>query len=215
MRLLSVNVGRPRPVEWRGEVVPTGIFKQAVAGPCAVARTNLAGDGQADLEVHGGVDKAVYAYPSEHYPFWSAELDRPALPWGVFGENLTTEGLDEATVCVGDRYAIGTAEFEVSQPRLPCYKLGIRFERPDMVKRFLQSGRLGFYLRVRREGTIEAGQPIQRLSRDPDAPTIADLALLEATGKEDRTLLERAVRAAALSRGWRDRYQERLATLGG
>jgi len=215
MRLLSVNVGRPRPVEWRGEVVRTGIFKQAVAGPCAVARTDLLGDAQADLEVHGGVDKAVYAYPSEHYPFWSAALDRPALPWGMFGENLTTEGLDEATVCVGDRYAIGTAEFEVSQPRLPCYKLGIRFERPDMVKRFLQSGRLGFYLRVRREGTIEAGQSIQRLSREPDAPTIADLALLETTGKEDRALLERAVRAAALSRGWRDRYRERLATLGG
>ncbi len=213
MRLLSVNVGRPRLVEWRDEPVQTGIFKQAVTGPCAVAHTNLAGDGQADLEVHGGVDKAVYAYPSEHYPFWSAELDRPAMPWGMFGENLTTEGLDETTVCIGDRYAIGTAEFEVSQPRLPCYKLGIRFERADMVKRFLQSGRLGFYLRVRREGAIEAGQPIQRLSREPDAPTIADLALLETAGKEDRTLLQRAVRASALTQGWRDRYRERLAKL--
>jgi len=131
----------------------------------------------------------------------------------MFGENLTTEGLDETTVCIGDRYAIGTAEFEVSQPRLPCYKLGIRFERADMVKRFLQSGRLGFYLRVRREGAIEAGQPIQRLSREPDAPTIADLALLETAGKEDRTLLQRAVRASALTQGWRDRYRERLAKL--
>jgi MOSC domain-containing protein YiiM len=215
MRLLSVNVGRPRLVEWRGETIATGIFKQAVAGPIAVTRTNLAGDGQADLRVHGGVDKAVYAYPSEHYPFWSAELERPGLAWGMFGENLTVEGLDEATVRIGDRYAIGTAEFEVSQPRLPCFKLGIRFERADMEKRFLRSGRLGFYLRVRREGVIEAGQPIRRQGGDADAPTIADLALLETSQQEDSALLERATRAAALTESWRERYRERLARLAG
>jgi MOSC domain-containing protein YiiM len=211
MRLLSVNVGRPRVVDWQGTAVTTGIFKEPVTDPVAVTRTSLAGDGQADLEAHGGVDKAVYAYPSEHYPVWGRELERPTLPWGMFGENLTTEGLTEATVRIGDRLAIGTAEFEVSQPRLPCFKLGLRFERADIVKRFLQSGRLGFYLRVRREGMITRGDAIRRLASDDDAPTVADLALLEANDHGDVTLLERAVRTAALTASWRERYRERLA----
>ena len=211
MRLLSVNVGRPRVVEWKGKAVETGIFKEAVAGPVTVARTNLDRDRQADLGVHGGVDKAVYAYPSEHYPYWSRELDRPELPWGMFGENLTTQGLDESTVRIGDRLAIGTAEFEVSQPRLPCFKLGIKFERADMVKRFLRSGRLGFYLRVLREGVIEAGEPIQLLSSEPEAVTIADLALLETTQRENVALLHRAARTPALTASWRERYERLLA----
>jgi MOSC domain-containing protein YiiM len=211
VRLVSVNVGHPRPVERNGKTIETGIFKEPVAGPVQVARTNLAGDRQADLAVHGGVDKAVYAYPSEHYPFWSRELDRPDLPWGMFGENLTTEGLDEATVRIGDRFAIGSAELEVSQPRLPCFKLGIKFDRADMVKRFLRSGRLGFYLRVRREGVLEAGDAIRGLGGDPEAPTIAELALLETTHRGDVALLERAARAPALTASWRDRYAEQLA----
>jgi MOSC domain-containing protein YiiM len=213
MRLVSINVGQPRLVEWNGKTIETGIFKDPVMGPVRVARTNLAGDRQADLTVHGGADKAVYAYPSEHYPFWSRELDRPDLPWGMFGENLTTEGLDESTVRVGDRFAIGTAELEVSQPRLPCVKLGLKFERADMVKRFLRSGRLGFYVRVRREGVIEAGEPIRRLGADPDAPTIADLALLEASGRDDVALLERAVRTPAMTESWRQRYRDQLERL--
>jgi MOSC domain-containing protein YiiM len=213
MRLVSINVGQPRLVEWNGKTIETGIFKDPVTGPVRVARTTLVGDRQADLTVHGGADKAVYAYPSEHYPFWSRELHRPDLPWGMFGENLTTEGLDETTVRIGDRFAIGTAEFEVSQPRLPCFKLGIKFERADMVKRFLRSGRLGFYVRVRREGVIEAGEPIHRVSSDAEAPTIADLALLEASRRDDVVLLRRAVRTSALTESWRQRYREQLERL--
>ena len=144
MRMLSVNVGLPREVEWRNEPVTTAIHKAAVSGPVRVRRLNLDGDRQADLSVHGGPDKAVYVYPSEHYPFWKEELPGVALPWGAFGENLTVEGVNETAVRVGDVLRAGTAEFIVTQPRLPCYKLNIRFQRPDMVKRFLRSGRTGF-----------------------------------------------------------------------
>ncbi|MDH4046475.1 MAG: MOSC domain-containing protein [Gemmatimonadota bacterium] len=213
MRLISVNVSLPRLVQWKGETVETGIFKEPRDGPVGVALSNLEGDRQADLTVHGGVDKAVYAYPAEHYPFWSRELSRTDLTWGMFGENLTTEGLDEATVRVGDRFLVGTAELEVSQPRLPCYKLGIKFGRADMVKRFLQSRRLGFYLRVLGEGTLAANDPIRRLGGDQGSVSIADLALLETTQREDVALLERAVRAAALTESWRLKYREHLARL--
>lgn len=214
MRLVSVNVAQPRLVEWKDRLVETGIFKQPVAGTVRVLRTNLEGDRQADLTVHGGVDKAVYAYPSEHYPFWRDQLERHDLGWGMFGENLTTEGLDESAMRVGDVFAIGTAELEVSQPRLPCFKLGIKFGRPDMVKRFLKSGRLGFYFRVRREGVLAVGDVITRAALgDPDAPTIAELAALERDGRKDRALLARAARAAALTESWRQDYTERLGRL--
>jgi MOSC domain-containing protein YiiM len=213
MQLISVNVGTPRAVEWNGKTVETGIFKTPLTGAVAVGRTNLAGDRQADLEVHGGVDKAVYAYPSEHYPFWRGELDRPDLPWGMFGENLTTEGLDETSVRIGDRFAIGTAEFEVSQPRLPCFKLGAKFGRADMVKRFLQAGRLGFYLRVLREGAVEAGQPIRRIGGSAGGVTVFDLGLLETTERGNVPLLQRAVEASALTESWRQRYRDQLARL--
>ncbi|HET7039113.1 MAG TPA: MOSC domain-containing protein [Gemmatimonadales bacterium] len=214
MRVVSVNVAQPRLVEWKGDLVETGIFKRPVAGPIRVRRDNLEGDRQADLTVHGGVDKAVYAYPAEHYPSWRAELGRDDLGWGMFGENLTTEGLLEADVRIGDGFAIGTAELEVSQPRLPCFKLGIKFGRPDMLRKFLRSGRLGFYFRVRREGVLEAGDAIARAARaDADAPTIAELAQLEAGRRADRVLLERAARARALPAGWRAEYADRLARL--
>jgi MOSC domain-containing protein YiiM len=216
MRLVSVNVAQPRVVEWKGDLVETGIFKQPVAGRVRVRRTNLDGDRQADLTVHGGVDKAVYVYPSEHYPFWQAELGRDDLAWGMFGENLTTEGLDESGVRIGDVFAIGTAELEVSQPRLPCFKLGLKFGRADMVRRFLKSGRLGFYVRVRREGAVTAGDAVARISPAPaDAPTIAELAHLEANGRQDRAVLERAVRTDALTRSWREEYQKRLQGTAG
>ena len=214
MRIVSVNVGQPRFVAWKGETILTAIFKTPVTGPVQVVGTSLAGDRQADTKVHGGVDKAVYAYPAEHYPLWSRELNRPDMPWGMFGENLTTEGLAESGVRIGDRLGIGTAEFEVSQPRMPCSKLGLRFQRADMAKLFLGSGRLGFYLRVIREGAIEARQPIRRLATDAEAPTIADLALLESTGRENVALLERAVRTQALTESWRHRYREQLTRLG-
>jgi MOSC domain-containing protein YiiM len=216
VRLVSVNVGTVRVVEWNGEPLETGIFKEPVAGPVRVHVTNLEGDRQADLTVHGGVDKAVYAYPSEHYPFWRDRLQRTDLGWGMFGENLTTEGLDEASVRIGDVFAIGTVELEVSQPRMPCKKLNMKFGRNDMGKHFLRSGRLGFYFRVRREGVLEAGDTATRVAAgDPDAPTIAELARLETVAKHDRALLERAARALALSETWRRGYAEQLARLDG
>src|SRR5579863_4568929 len=157
MKLISLNVGRPRLVVYNGATINTGIFKHPVSGPVQLRRLNLDGDRQADLRVHGGPDKAVYAYPSEHYAWWRAQLDRVELPWGAFGENLTIEGLTENDVCVGDRFRAGTAEFVVTQPRMPCYKLGIRFGRTDVVEKFLASGRTGFYVSVVREGDVGPG----------------------------------------------------------
>jgi MOSC domain-containing protein YiiM len=210
MRLISVNVAQPRLVEWNGEPVETGIFKRPVTGSVAVHQTNLSGDRQADLSVHGGPDKAVYGYPSEHYDFWRRELDRDDLGWGMFGENLTTGGLDESHVRIGDVYAIGSAELEVSQPRLPCFKLGLKFGRADMVRRFLKSGRLGFYFRVVREGSLAAGDDIVRIRQgEPDAPTIAELAALEAGHRRDRDVMARAARTQALTESWRVKYARR------
>jgi len=215
MRLVSVNVGQPRYVAWKGETVLTSIHKEPAMGPVAVVGTSLAGDRQADPKAHGGVDKAVYAYPAEHYPWWRQELALTDLPWGMFGENFTTDGFDEAAVRIGDRFAIGTAEFEVSQPRMPCAKLGLRFKRADMVQRFLHSRRLGFYLRIVREGVVAAGDPIRQTASDPQAPTVADLALLETTERDNVPLLELAVRTKKLTASWRRRYEEQLQRLGG
>ena len=163
--LLSVQVGRPRKVRWRGQSVSTGIYKAPVAGRVMLHRFNLDGDQQADLTVHGGPDKAVYVYPSEHYPVWQAELPDVQLPYGAFGENFTTKGLDESSVHLGDQFRIGDAIVEVTQPRMPCYKLAIRFNRPDMPKRFHASGRCGFYLAVLREGEVGVGDVWERIAR--------------------------------------------------
>jgi MOSC domain-containing protein YiiM len=160
MRVVSVNVGVPREIAWRGETVRTSIFKEPVAGKVLVERLNLDGDRQSDLTVHGGADKAVYVYPAEHYEFWRRELPDIDLPWGSFGENLTTEGLDERSVHIGDQLDIGSAELIVTQPRMPCFKLALRFDRLDIIKRFLRSGRTGFYLSVLREGEVAAGDAI-------------------------------------------------------
>jgi MOSC domain-containing protein YiiM len=175
MKLVSVNVGRPRTVEWRGRRVRSAIWKAPVAGRVRVTRLSLEGDKQSDLRVHGGPDKAVYAYPSEHYAYWARELPGADLGWGAFGENLTTEGLLEGDVRVGDRFEVGTAELQVTDPRMPCYKLGVRFERDDMVKRFLTHGGSGFYLAVIREGEVEAGDPIRLVARGEQEVTIADV----------------------------------------
>ena len=174
MQIISVNVGLPRKVEWRGQIVQTSIFKEPVAGTVRVSRLNIEGDQQSDLTVHGGVAKAVYVYPSEHYAFWRQELPDADLPWGAFGENLTTIGLSEGDVHIGDRFGIGSAEFVVAQPRMPCFKLTIRFGRADMIKRFLRSGRSGFYLAVTKEGEIAAGDAIAVISLDPQGMTIAE-----------------------------------------
>lgn len=181
MTLLSIQVGRPRDLVWRGQEVRTSIFKTPVSGPVRVRTLNIDGDEQSDLTVHGGRRKAVYVYPSEHYDFWRTELNEPDLAWGAFGENLTTRGVLEDRIAIGDRLLIGSAEFVVTQPRQPCYKLGVKFDRLDMVKRFHQSGRSGLYLAVLREGTIEAGDPIERVESGEESRTIAEVA----AGKDD------------------------------
>jgi len=211
MRVISVNTGLPRQVDWRGKAVLTGIFKEPVAGRIPVRRHNLDGDRQADLTVHGGRDKAVYAYPSEHYPYWRAELSETALPWAQFGENLTTEGLLEEDAGIGDRYRVGTAELVVTQPRFPCYKLGIRFGRPDILKRFLRSGRPGIYFSVAQEGEIAAGDPIVLLERAEHSLSVAEIALLYARGGDDRDLLGRAAALEVLPETLRDHFGELLA----
>ncbi len=174
-RLISVNVGVPREVAKRGKTVTTGIFKEPVEGRVRLRRLNLDGDRQADLSVHGGVNKAVYVYATEHYDYWRKELPHLDLPWGMFGENFTTEGLLDDAVRIGDRFQIGSAEVVVTQPRFPCYKLGVRFGRADMVKRFLASGRTGFYLAVLKEGEVGAGDPIELIGRDEGNVTVAQI----------------------------------------
>ena len=210
MKLLSVNVGLPREVEWRGKTVRTSIFKAPVSGRVAVQSLNLAGDRQSDLTVHGGRDKAVYAYPSEHYAFWRQELPGADLPWGAFGENLTTEGLLEENVCVGDLVRCGSAELVVTQPRMPCFKLGVRFDRPDMVKRFQRSGLSGFYFAVLREGELEAGDPLELVESDQDRVSIAEIVRLYSANAADPGLLLRVSRLSALPEGWREHFRARL-----
>ena len=210
MKLLSINAGLPREVEWRGKIVRTSIFKAPVSGRVRVTRLNVQGDRQSDLSVHGGVDKAVYAYPSEHYAFWRNELPDLDFPWGAFGENLTTEGLLEDKVHIGDRFRAGSAEFTVTQPRMPCFKLALRFNRPDMVKRFLRSGRTGFYLAVIQEGDLGAGDSLDLVAEDASHVTVADVAGLYAADSANQDLLRRASELSALPESWREYFRERL-----
>jgi MOSC domain-containing protein YiiM len=209
MKVISVNVGLPLEVAWNGGRVMTGIFKGPVSGSVAVRRLNLDGDRQADLTVHGGAYKAVYAYAVEHYPKWRAEMPELEFPLGAFGENLTVEGMDEETLHIGDRLRVGTAVLVVTQPRMPCYKLGIRFQRDDMIKRFLASGRSGFYFSVEEEGEVSAGSEIEVLSRDPHKVRVADIQLLYLHQNKDATLLDRAVKVEALPESWRKWLIER------
>ena len=210
MRLLSINVGLPREVDWRGGAVRTSIFKSPVSGPVRVTRLNLEGDQQSDLSVHGGLEKAVYAYPSEHYAFWREELPGVDLPWEVFGENFTTEALLEGSVRIGDRFRVGSAEFMVTQPRMPCFKLGIRFGRPDMVKRFQRSGRNGFYLAVVQEGEVTAGDSFELVARDEHGVTVADVVHLYTADATNQDLLRRVSELPALPEGWREYFRKRL-----
>jgi MOSC domain-containing protein YiiM len=208
--VVSVNVGLPRDVPWRDDVVRTGIFKDPVPNTVPIRRHNLDGDAQADLTVHGGRDKAVYAYPAEHYPFWREQLPGRDLPWGIFGENLSTAGLLETEVCLGDEYRVGTARLLVTQPRMPCYKLGVRFGDPAMVKRFHSSGRPGIYLAVLDEGEVRAGDPIERLRRDPAGLTLIELLDLILDKNSDRDRLRRALAVPALAEAWRSELEGRL-----
>jgi MOSC domain-containing protein YiiM len=210
MKLVSVNVGLPREVDWQGKKVRTSIWKRPVDGLVRAGTLNLNGDQQSDLSVHGGTDKAVYVYPSEHYSYWRRELPGIELPWGVFGENFTTEGLFEQQVQIGDRLQIGSAEFVVTQPRMPCFKLGIRFGRPDMVKRFLHSGRTGFYLSVRREGHVAAGHVIESVALEQHGVRVSDLVALYGADAANQELLRRVSELSALPEGWRDYFRKRL-----
>jgi MOSC domain-containing protein YiiM len=214
MRIISLNVGRPRLVVWEGRTVSTGIYKTPVAGRVMLRTLNLDGDRQADLTVHGGPDKAVYSYPSEHYGHWRGELPDMELPWGMFGENFTVEGLDESSVNIGDHFRVGEAEVTVTQPRMPCYKLGIKFGRADILKRFLASGRTGFYFSVRREGEVGAGDEIELIGRDENTVTVADVTRLYVRDKHDDETMRRAVAVEALPESWRDHFLQQLAKAG-
>ena len=210
MRVLSVNVGLPREVIWRGKPVTTGIYKYPVAGRVHVRPLNLDGDGQADLRVHGGSDKAVYAYASEFYELWSRERPELELGPGAFGENLTTEGLIDEDVSVGDRFRIGTAELVVTQPRLPCFKLGMKMGRDDFVAEFLERGLLGFYLAVARAGEVEAGAPIVEVYRDPRGFRVTEVARLYARDRADVAGLRRAAELDVLPESWREYFRKRV-----
>jgi len=210
MKLVSVNVGLPRELTWRGRPVTTGIFKSPVVGRVRVRTLNLDGDRQADLSVHGGPDKAVYAYPSEHYEYWRRELPGVDLPPGSFGENLTTEGLRETKVRIGDRFRIGSTVVRVTQPRMPCSKLGVRFERDDMVKRFLASERSGFYFAVVREGDVAAGDTIEPLERATHEVTVSEITRLYARDREDLEALRRVVQVEALPDSWREYFRRQM-----
>jgi MOSC domain-containing protein YiiM len=217
MKLVSVSTGLPREVLWHGRIVTTGIFKQPVEGQVALRQLNLEGDRQADLTVHGGKHKAVYCYPIEHYDYWKRELPGRELPLAVFGENFTTEGLVEDSVHLGDRFSIGSAEVIVTQPRLPCYKLGVRFQSDDMVKRFLASGRTGFYLAVIREGEVGAGDEIKVIARDTNAVPVSEIARLYIAKRfddDDVRSVDRSLRVAALPESWKEYFRERLQRIG-
>jgi MOSC domain-containing protein YiiM/ferredoxin-NADP reductase len=213
-RLVSLNVGLPRDVEWRGKTVHTGIWKSPADGRRHVSRLNVEGDGQGDLLGHGGENRAVYVYQLGSYSYWESRLGRSDFTYGQFGENFTVEGLADDEVCIGDRFRIGTALFEVSQPRVTCYRLGIRMAEPRMPALLTSAGRPGFYFRVLEEGEIGAGDPIVRVSSDREHLTIVEANALLYLPPHPREALERALRIPALSPGWRGSFEALLAAQG-
>lgn len=216
MKLLSINCGLPREVVWHGRNVSTSIFKEPVNGRVALRTLNLDGDRQADLSVHGGKYKAVYCYPAEHYNYWKTELPGRSLPMGSFGENFTVDGVTEDSVHIGDRFTVGSAEVVVTQPRLPCYKLGIRFESDEMVKRFLNARRTGFYVAVIREGDVAAGDELRLVSRDPYAVPVSEITRLyvaKTYQDEDMGSAQRLLQVEALPENWKKYFQEKLERL--
>jgi MOSC domain-containing protein YiiM len=211
MKLISVSVGQPQIVPTHNEsFVTTSIFKSPVDGRVKVNPLNLAGDRQADLRVHGGRNKAVYVYPSEHYEFWKGEFPEIEFEHGYFGENPTTEGLLETEVFIGDKLRIGTAEFGVTEPRMPCYKLGVRFGGSDIIKRFLKSRRSGFYLTVLKTGEIEAGDTISVYSRDANHVSVVDIIRLYVQDKDDTETMNRALSVDMLPESWKEGFREQL-----
>lgn len=214
--ILSVNCGLPKEVIWHGVNVTTSIYKEPVVGRVALRTLNLDGDKQSDLEVHGGRHKAVYCYPVAHYEYWKSQLPDRALPPGSFGENFTIESPLEDSVHIGDRFSIGSAEVVVTQPRLPCYKLGIRFESSEMVKRFLDSRRTGFYLAVVREGDVGAGDEVSILGLDPMAVPVSEIMRLYIAREfdnEDFLQVQRVLKVEALPEGWKEYFREKVNRL--
>ena len=207
MKIISVNIGIPKRVIYGKEIVTTGIFKSPITGPVKLEKLNLQGDIQADLKVHGGLNKAVYAYPKEHYSYGQNKL-RTDLSWGMFGENFTTEGLFEEQVNVGDIFQIGTCEIMATQPRIPCYKLGIKFDDMKVVEEFLNSSRPGIYFSVIREGVVEAGDTIHLLKKDKNNVTIKDILLLYQKKNKDINLLNRVLQVDALPESWKRYFME-------
>jgi MOSC domain-containing protein YiiM len=223
MKLVSLNTGLPREVNWHGRTVTTGIFKEPVRGRVALRKLNLDGDRQADLTVHGGEHKAVYCYPLAHYAYWKKELPGPGreLPMGMFGENFTIDdggkGSLEESVHLGDRFSVGTAEVAVTQPRLPCYKLSLRFGSDDMVKRFLASGRTGFYLAVLREGEVGAGDEMKLTAREPNAVAVSEITRLYVAKRYSDAevgAVRRALQVPELPESWKEYFRERLRQAG-
>ena len=215
MRVISVNIGLPREVIFNGQVITTGIFKDPVQGRIKLRKLNFEGDKQADLTVHGGIDKAVYSYPAEHYDYWRKQVPNIEMSWGIFGENLTTEGLIENAVNIGDRFEIGSSKVVVTQPRMPCYKLGIRFGRMDIIKRFMSSGRPGIYFKVLREGEVCEGDDIKLISRDENNVSVRDIVRLYISNRDSEGIetMRRAIRIRDLPEGWRYHFQEQIEQL--
>lgn len=210
MKLVSLNVARPRLIVYQGKTINTGIFKEPISGPVQLRTLNLDGDRQADLTVHGGPYKAVYGYPSEHYPFWRQELPGMNLPWGMFGENFTTTGLAEDELHVGDRFQLGSSIVMIRQPRVPCYKLAAKFQRDDVLERFLLSGRSGFYFSVEHEGSVAVDDDFQLLRRNENGITIAEMNRLFVREKYNQELLRKAIETATLPEDWREYFSQRL-----
>jgi MOSC domain-containing protein YiiM len=213
-KVISLNVGLPRTVNFLGQAVTTGIFKESVSGRIKLRRLNLNGDKQADLTVHGGPDKAVYAYPAEHYDYWKKRLPNMKLPWGMFGENLTTQGLFEDQVNIGDVFRVGSGELVATQPRMPCYKLGVKFGRMDIIRQFMESKLTGIYFRVLKEGDIGSGDEIKLISRDENNVTVKDIVQL-VSSEGDMATIRRAVHIKALPEAWRQELLDYLVKQDG
>ena len=212
-KIVSLNVGLPRRVVFNGQVVTTGIFKEPTDGHVMIRRLNLDGDKQADLTVHGGVDKAVYSYAADHYDYWRVELPSMNLPWGMFGENFTSEGLLEDNVNIGDTLQVGSAKLMVTQPRMPCYKLGVRFGRMDIVRRFMASGRPGIYCKVLEEGEVVKSDKINIISKDKNNITVIDIVRMYNRDHGDIEIMKRAIKIMALPEGWKYEFLQRINDL--
>ena len=215
MKVLSVNVGLPRNVLFNGQIITTAIFKDPVNGPIILRKLNLDGDKQADLTVHGGIDKAVYSYPEEHYDYWRKQFPNMDLVWGMFGENFTTKGLLEDAVNVGDQFQIGSAKLVATQPRMPCYKLGVRFGRMDIIRKFMASGRPGIYFKVLTEGEIKTGDKIKFIKRDKNNVTVKDIVTLyiNRNNLDNIDTMRRAIKIRDLPEGWRFEFQQKIEHL--